>query len=400
MPSRRQFLSTAGRASLASLVGIAGCVGGRSKGSRLDGYPEGVDRTADWPFPGHDARNTRHDPKARPVTEPTEVWRAPIDLSAIAPTVADGTVYTPHLRAVDADDGTVRWRYETSPWHAPVVADGRVYTGGGDDDPPLVALDAKTGQVAWSALSPDVGSLSTAPTFNHDRRLVYVGVQDTIYGIEVDSGDVRWTYDVFGEVHAVASYARVGVVAVTESGEVYAFGESGEEYWRANLNAPVQCAPTLGEDAMYVADMNGRVHALDYCGGGQKWTKTVVNGFVRNGTALAGDVVLTSEPSLTALDAETGETLAMFRSGDTESGSCGPIVVGDVVYYGTNAGNLYALRLENGALGWKFSKIWKRHLNGYVGHSLAASYGRIYAPTMPNGQSGGEQSLVAVGQSE
>ena len=84
---------------------------------------------------------------------PVEVVVQPGAFSYSSPTIADGVLFVgnldSHLYALNAKNGTLRWRFQTGTevTSSPVAAGGVVYFGG--QDKLLYALDAKTGKLKW-----------------------------------------------------------------------------------------------------------------------------------------------------------------------------------------------------------------------------------------------------------
>jgi alcohol dehydrogenase (cytochrome c) len=184
--------------------------------------------TVGWPTNGGNWYNQRHSPLMEidrsNVANLKGVWRTRLDGSGVGPQysgeaqplVVDGVIYVPtgasDLFAIDVTSGAVLWSYRSSldaaidtvccGWTSRGVAHGggRIYLGRLDGQ--LVALDAKTGAVAWTTQAErwqDGFSITNAPLY-HDG-LVITGFSGAEYGVrgrvkafDAMTGELRWTF--------------------------------------------------------------------------------------------------------------------------------------------------------------------------------------------------------------
>lgn len=163
--------------------------------------------------------------------------------------VAGGRVYAPGerggLRAYDASAGSLIWEHAYHPGAdrgscptTPVLADGVVYFGGGEDDQrrqgvSLWALDAASGKALWRyAARPDpglrVGRCVSAPAFS--QGVVVVTSQHVIFGVDARSGEERWRQAVVRQTGGAKSL-RVLSPPVTAGERVYAMAEDALIGW-------------------------------------------------------------------------------------------------------------------------------------------------------------------------
>jgi outer membrane protein assembly factor BamB len=268
---------------------------------------------------------------------------------ASSPTVADGTVYfvssAGSLAAIDAANGQPRWVYaieyerkfeaknlhgypspaQTMPdaWDvftsSPAVANGKVYFGSGDGN--VYAVDTKTGVLQWKFATGDVVHASPAVVGN----TVYIGSWDShLYAIDAETGQQRWAF------------------------------KGGED---PNIHNQVgfQSSPAVVDGTVYVGCRDAHVYALDAATGRKKWdyptSKSWVNGTpaVRDGTVYVG----TSDTSrFMALDARTGRLKFTFTAGAYIFSSAA--LAGELAYFGSHNGKLYAVNTRTGQLAWEF----------------------------------------------
>jgi outer membrane protein assembly factor BamB len=215
-----------------------------------------------WQAPGH--------LRAGPVTDGHRVYTANtgVGLSAfdlrtgkVAWTVADAeTAYTADLllydgrvfvagdhgklRVYEAASGKALWAHEYSPGGylascptTPVGADGLVYYGGGDVNPPsqvsLWALNAVTGEVVWrQAVKPSrddrYGSCVTSAAVG--AGMVTVASGHVMFGLDARTGVERWRKPVERRVDGVAE-PRPLSAPFLHGNRVYAIFEEGLIGW-------------------------------------------------------------------------------------------------------------------------------------------------------------------------
>jgi outer membrane protein assembly factor BamB len=137
------------------------------------------------------------------------------------PVVADGVIYTfgaeGQLHAVDLAKGTRLWSEDTmkrfgvpkgffGAGGSPLVEDGRVIANIGGDKAGIVAFEAKTGKVLWTATDDDASySSGVAATIAGKRSGVFL-TRDSLVGLDLASGAVqfqrRWRARLAASVNA------------------------------------------------------------------------------------------------------------------------------------------------------------------------------------------------------
>jgi alcohol dehydrogenase (cytochrome c) len=191
-----------------SMIGIAGALlaaCGRAPDTSLVAPPP-----VGWPTNGGNWYNQRHSPSTQidrdNVANLKGVWRARLDGSGVGarysgeaqPLVVDGVIYVPtgasDLFALDVATGEILWSYRSNldpaidtvccGWTSRGVAHGSGHIFLGRLDGQLVALDAKTGAVAWTVQAEhwqDGFSITSAPLY-YDG-LVITGFAGAEYGV-------------------------------------------------------------------------------------------------------------------------------------------------------------------------------------------------------------------------
>jgi len=268
------------------------------------------------------------------------------------PAVADGTVYVGtdegRVLAVDAESGAPEWDIEVDGRvrASPAVADGRVHVGSGNGA--VYAIDTATGEQVWAFEEPE-GRVDTAPAVvtggtETDLR-VYVGSEDgRVYAIDGISGTGLWSFET-SQGPVTGSPAVAGGRVYVGGGideQVYALtADSGEVDWQFDTGGATVTSPAVVDGRVYAASRAGgssTLHALE--GGEQRWT-------------FESDLELTAPAVADGriyVGSRAGTVYAVTTEGEADwsFAADGPVqsslaVAGDRVYFGTQTGVVYAL---------------------------------------------------------
>jgi PQQ-dependent dehydrogenase (methanol/ethanol family) len=278
------------------------------------------------------------------------------------PLVADGVMYVTSawslVYALDAATGAERWVYDPKVDRAVgakaccdvvnrgvALHDGKVFVGVIDGR--LVALDAKTGSVAWETVTVDQSqpyTITGAP--RAANGLVYIGNGGAEYGVrgyvsayEAGTGKLRWRfYTVPGDPSKApdnaASDSVMARAAATWNGQWWALGGGG----------------TVWDAIVYDADFNQVIIGV---GNGSPWNQQIRS-------PGGGDNLFLS--SIVALDATTGVYRWHYQTtpGDTwDYTATQPIVLAELSIDGKSRkvamqapknGFFYVVDRENGRL--------------------------------------------------
>jgi outer membrane protein assembly factor BamB len=182
------------------------------------------------------------------------------------------------------------WQAGAEKWHvdAPVaVAGDRVLAGSAFldkervGDRALLALDARTGKVAWRAplkLNPWGGPavqgdtvVITGSTIGYYPTLLK-GARGLIAAYNLADGKPRWAKEVPGGVVGCAALAGGSAITTATDGKVRAFDlATGERRWIYDARAALFAPPAVAGDLVYAGDLRGAVHAIDLKTGRAKW---------------------------------------------------------------------------------------------------------------------------------
>jgi outer membrane protein assembly factor BamB len=315
MVARRRILALLGSATT---VGLSGCLFG-GVGADESGPPptvsnRRVDATGSVPQYQVDAGNTGVLPDTVPA-DPSVAWRrTPNRYDAAQPVVDGDTVYVAFdgdLVALTLGDGDEAWTVDAghASAGAPAVHDGVVYLtvwNGGESVPRgLVAVDAADGTERWRALTDT--DVNASPTPTDDAVFVGGGFENsTVAAVEHD-GTVRWRRDLGEYAAAPAVVDDHAVYATGESKSIVALDiEAGETAWEQSVDGRTTAAPAVVGDSVVVADETGTVRRLDATSGEERWHATV-DGRVDRSVAVDDAAVVAHEGGLTALALAGGE---------------------------------------------------------------------------------------------
>ena len=392
MPSRRQLLAGAGLGAAALGVGAA-AVGGLGG---FEPYYDGENEpdTVWWPQPAFDRIGSCYNPRpVGPRDGVAERWAIEIPGPSARPVVADGRAYLPTAEAllvVDAATGERLWREDAGDpplWPRSVaVLDDTVYlTPVGD--PPLLALDAATGDERWTVSEPEYGLRPLL--LDPERPTLYTGDgSGTVYALDPATGGVRWRTDVFGTVSSLVR-SIPDVVVGTEAGEVYGLlQDDGRGLWRQGVPGAVDALATANGRGAFVSTFGGPTMELDSRRGGEPvWSADV---WSADSFVVAGRNLFAAGRRLVDLDVRGGDT--QWTGGGTTQ--CGPAAAGDTVYAASEERvTAYRIRGGVGVGGLRVdARRWSHPVEGRPEQGLAVADGAVFVLTEGGGRN--ERSMA------
>jgi outer membrane protein assembly factor BamB len=273
-----------------------------------------------------------------------------------------------NLYAVDAQKGTVLWKFETGRtiFSSPTVADGVVYVGSHDGN--LYALDERTGDEKWRFQTES--TVQSSPTVADG--LVVVGSDDgRVYGLHTD-GEEQWRFETGAAVFSSPAIDDGTVYIGSRDGSVYALeADTGKKHWKFDTGNEVWSSPMVAQETVYVGSNDGKLYALDVDTGKERWSFTTGDVISSSPFVDGGSVYIGSfDHNLYALNALTGDERWRFETGDTVFSS--PTVSQGVVYVGSHDKHLYAIDAAAG------TELWRFETKGVVGSSPTVFGGVVY----------------------
>lgn len=294
-----------------------------------------------WRMRGFDAQNT--------YTNPYEHILNTQNVAKLAPTWSAATGY--------------------STYDSPVVANGIVYTVGGDGF--LYAFDVTTGKQLWKdkIYIPGYAYSSPAVAFG----LVYVGLKGKFFAFNAQTGAKVWSAMIDGVIEASPTVVD-GVVYIgneADKGKLYAFNAlSGQRLWVVDTGGGIGTfAPAVSNGLVYINTYGGTVEAFIARTGERLWFTNVGGGSDNSATAIVnGTLYVGGGPGLAALNARTG--VVLWSISLYGAGNASPTVSNGIVYYGANI--MYAVNAKTGAV------IWSSKNGGQFSTAVLAN-GVLYA---------------------
>jgi PQQ-like domain len=300
----------------------------------------------------------------------SERWKFPtddddFDLTAIYATpVLDGArlivaAYSGDVLALDPTSGR------------PIIGWGGKLTGKVVSDPVVNSartfLLVTTDHGAVHPVSLGSGAIFPARTTEQLRvygsgaavssTVVYGSIDRRLFAIQDSTGEVLWSVPsapLLGDMEAIGDRVVVGTVG----GRVAAYGATdGKERWSFQGNAWVWAAPLAAAGRLYVADLDGRVFALDSSTGAEIWRTATPRGDVRGSPVLAGSalVVASSSGAVFGIDPASGAEL-WYQQPNVGRLLASPLVLESGVLFLSDSGTLIRVQPTDGT----FETIYKR----------------------------------------
>jgi outer membrane protein assembly factor BamB len=392
-PSRRSLI-IAGVATLS----IAGTLGGTwawlqsGSGSTTPTVTPDKRVSSKGTMFGIDPQHTHVIPNEQTLTAATaknlqERWHTHLggSINLSSPLVVDNVLYVgstnSHLHALNANDGTELWKYNTgneilsspacagdyiyfgsgdnyiyaitkggkpvwqfrtegSVYASPVIVDGILYIGSWDRK--FYAIDAITGRKVWS--TPTENGMTSSPAFANNT--VFFGCADKyIYALNASTGKVLWKVQTGDEIFG--SPAVVNGVVYVGSKDTYFYAinaQSGKVLWQYQTYGAVQSSPAVWNDSIYVGSKDANLWAFSK-NGDLLWQKTVPYEIASSPAIVNGVIYVGSwDHNIYALDiSNKGHTL--WQGVTTDGIDSSPTVAQGMVYIGSRAGDVYAYGL-------------------------------------------------------
>lgn len=216
-------------------------------------------------------------------------------------------------------------------------------------------------------------------------RLVLGSRGGSIVAVDIGSGSILWRTAVTGGVDGEARYdsQRGQVYLGSDDGFLYAVEpDSGKIRWSSKFKGPIDHAPSIGTDSLFLSTAADRVFAIDPADGKTRWQyeRETPEGFTIHGYAVPhqdGRLVYAgfSDGYLAALQADSGE-VAWSRSLAAASEQfvdvdASPLVWRGKLFTASFSGGIYGLRPSDGEV------VWHTFLDGTSALTQGAS--NLYA---------------------
>lgn len=248
--------------------------------------------------------------------------------------------YGPKVYALKAESGIVEWKYpqenknNTAFYAPPLVADDFVYIG--DLTNNFHKINKNTGASVWKFSDAKGHYIGKA---NEENGVVYAPNNDgKLYAINASDGSLKWTFKTGHYLWAQPLISDKAIFVASMDHKVYAVSKDGEQIWATEMIGAVVATPVLSEDGskLFVGSLGHE---------------------------------------LTALDTSSGEILWSFDSEDSIWGQ--PALVAGTLYFGNNAGKIFAVDANTG------DEKWQQEIPGPIVGGLSAMTDGIALVTEP-----------------
>lgn len=184
-----------------------------------------------------------------------------------------------------------------------------------------------------------------------DDELIVIGSDiGVLYAFDRESKSVRWVFDTHGAIRSTPAMDSEYVYVLSEQGAMSALNrQTGALLWQFN---------TLGQRAF---------HAYNYLGAPSDKPVTDPWDLVRSSPLLVGDMVVfgSSDGHVYALNRSTGKREWAYRTGGEVHSS--PALAGELIVVGSWDGVVYALNKNTGALAWSVATETEQRINVWRG---------------------------------
>ena len=341
----------------ARVVSSPAVAGGLIYFSSYDGWFYAVDALTGklkWRFKNAGERRfaATHIHGALPIAE---TMPDPFDCYLSSPAVWNGAVYfgsgDGNVYALDAATGTLKWKFQTGDVvHAsPAIGGGRVFIGSWDSY--FYAIDAVSGKEKWrfkTGVDPDihnqVGIQSSAAVADDT---VYFGCRDShLYALDAVTGRKKWSFSTKPSWVISSPAILNGRVyfATSDSDLFYALDAvSGKEVFSLKFHFPFFSSPAIAGNMLYIGSHDGKLTAINLTTRSRAWDFQTDASKQRLAAFSKADGSPNYEAAY-ASDFYDDMIAGVARMQSVGTILSSPVVAGRSVYFGSNDGNLYALR--------------------------------------------------------
>ena len=272
-----------------------------------------------------------------------------------SPTFHKGVLYVGcydnNLYALDAADGTFKWKFATDGGvvSQPIIQDTKVIVG--SEDGRLYALSTRSGKLVWTYYTQ--GPVRSSPRIAEGH--VFVGSDDAfLHAVNIQSARQAWKVDAGSAVRSTPYVTDEFVYFGTEEGDFFCLDFGGTEKWRFRAKRGITSSPTFGENAVYFTSLDWTLYSLDATAGWVLWRFRLGKPSISSPVIIDKHVIVGAiDGNIYCVDANSGKEVWRFKTEHQVNGSAS--IYKDVIYIGSVDGNLYCIDYKTGRLRWKFS---------------------------------------------
>lgn len=209
------------------------------------------------------------------------------------------------LIALRLKDGSRVWTQKLGAAIWAGISVGSDYIITATTDGSLVNLNHE-GKVLWR-VKPGGGILSSPLCLEKENRIIFGTKDKCIYAYSISKGDLMWRYATGGEVNGSPVSDGSTVLVGSDDGNIYALTRNGRLLWKKGMRGAVKSKPLILDGTVFITSYGSR---------------------------------------LLALDIDAGEIIDEYVTGSPVYSS--PASDGSSVFFGSNEGVFYALKLYTG----------------------------------------------------
>ena len=249
----------------------------------------------------------------------------------------------PYVYAVNLATGAQVWRFpekaSANPFEAmPVLtSDGQLIVGGYDKK--LYSLNPKTGQSTWQFTNARDRWIGGVLAVNN---MIYAPNADyNLYALNL-RGELQWTFEADQSIWGAPVSDGTNIYFGTLGRKVYAVNaQTGKQVWVQKVDGAVLGSPVLGTDkTLYVGSYGGTVYALNMATGSTR-SSSKASSWIWSGPALDSDTLFYGDGNGSLYAHPVSGTGQPWNQPLNGAITGIPLVSGDNVIVGTEAGNLY-----------------------------------------------------------
>ena len=250
----------------------------------------------------------------------------------------------PYVYAVDLQTGAQTWRFpdkaSVNPFDATpaLTGDGQLIVGGFDKK--LYSLNLQTGKSNWQFTGAHDRWIGGALVV--DKLIYAVNADYNLYALTLQ-GALQWTFTADQAIWGAAVSDGTNIYFGTLGRKVYAVNaQTGKQVWMQKVDGAILGSPVLGTDATLYVDSNaGTVYALSTANGATRW-KVAATSWIWSGPALDGNMLYFGDGKGVLFAHPTAGGTGQSWNKPLNGAIIGtPLISGDNIVIGTEAGNVY-----------------------------------------------------------
>ncbi len=218
-----------------------------------------------------------------------------------------------------------------------------------------------------------------------DSEFVFVGdASGKMRSYDLQSGTMIWEKSSAGPVYATAVVDSEMVIFASTDGTLRSFiPETGDPIWITSLGDPVISVLLIDQDQVFVGSSNKGFYALDKKLGNVQWHVPQVQGYIETRPLLVDDMLVfgTWQNKLYALDRYSGDMRWVWQDGMPgplySPAACWPVAGDGKIFIGAPDRYATAIDKESGQTIWRSNRFMVRESIG-----ISEDRTRVFVKTM------------------